>query len=99
MSGGHFDYMQYRFNDISAEIDRLIEENDSTGKDEWRNDIGNHYPREIIGKFREAAHAVRVAAGMVQRVDYLVSGNDGEESFLRRWKDGVRKSWGKNSRD
>jgi len=48
---------------------------------------------ETIEKFREAAHTLRQAAEMAQRVDWLVSGDDGEDSFMRRWEKEVRHSW------
>ncbi|MBW1902859.1 MAG: hypothetical protein JRJ20_14710 [Deltaproteobacteria bacterium] len=70
MSGGYFDYAQYRM-----------------------EDIGRHYPPEIIERFREAAHTIRQAQEMAQRVDWLVSDDDGEKSFLRRWTDEVRESF------
>ncbi len=91
MSGGHFNYAQYRMEDIAIEIDRLVDENDSTEKDSWGEDISLHYPPEIIERFRQAAHTIRQAQEMAQRVDWLVSGDDGEESFMSRWNDEVRK--------
>jgi hypothetical protein len=78
MSGGHFDYSQHYIKDIAAEIESLIETNDST-------DIGYHYEKETIAKFKEAVKTLRKAAVMAQRVDWLVSGDDGEGSFHRRW--------------
>ena len=39
---------------------------------------------------REAAHTLRQAAEMAQRVDCLLSGDDDEDAFLRRWDIKVR---------
>jgi len=89
MSGGHFDYAQHRIEDIADSIDKLVEENDSTEKDEWGNDIGRHYPSDIINQFKETAHTLRRAQAMAQRVDYLVSDDDGEETFRERWANEV----------
>jgi len=83
MSGGHFDYNQYRIEEIADDIDRLIRTNNS------RRD----YPPDILNKFREAEHTLRQAADMVQRVDWLVSCDDGEESFRSRWAKEVRPYW------
>ena len=81
MSGGHFDYTQFRMEDIAVEIDDLI----------GRNNITEYsYPSEIIARFAEAAHTIRQAQEMAQRVDWLVSGDDGEESFMSRWDNEVR---------
>ena len=93
MSGGHFDYAQYRIDDIALEIDEVIESNDDQTPNEWGGKKGNEYPTAIIEKFKEAAHTLRQAQEMAQRVDWLLSGDDGEDSFLRRWDEEVRGYW------
>ena len=82
--------MQHRINDIAAEIDELINSNDNDNKDRFGEEIGRFYNPDIIEKFMEASHCLKQAAEMAQRVDYLVSGDDGEESFRSRWKKEVR---------
>ena len=42
------------------------------------------YPKEIQEKFEEALKALRIAEIYAQRVDWYLSGDDGEESFLQR---------------
>jgi hypothetical protein len=44
------------------------------------------YPKEVIEKFKEAVIVLRKAAVYAQRVDWLLSGDDGEETFLERLK-------------
>ena len=90
MSGGFFDYAQYRMEDIAREIYELIRSNDNTEKNRWGYDKGLHFPPHIIDRFEEAAHTIRQAQEMAQRIDYLVSGDDGEETFMSRWDDEVR---------
>jgi hypothetical protein len=77
MSGGHFEYQQYRLNDLAGEVERLIATN---GNNEWRN-----YSSETIAKFKEAVDVLRKAEEMLQRIDWLVSGDDGEETFHKIW--------------
>lgn len=89
MSGGHFDYNQYQIFDIEQEIRELIESNDDQSLDEWGTKRGREYSSEIIEKFKEALITLEKARNMVRRIDYLVSGDDGPESFLRRWKEDV----------
>jgi hypothetical protein len=96
MSGGHFDYEQYRINDIALEIYEVIESNDDKTPNEWGGKKGNEYPPTIIEKFKEASHTLRQAQEMAQRVDWLLSGDDSEDSFLRRWDEEVREYWKKN---
>jgi hypothetical protein len=97
MSGGHFQYQQYRIEDIAKDIDELIGSNNDHSKNEWGDTRGRNYPPEVIEKFRETAHTLRQAAEMAQRVDWLVSCDDGEDSFLRRWEKEVRPYYTKNN--
>ena len=87
MSGGHFQYQQFQFGMIVESIRSVIENNDSTEDDGFGHDVGIHLPPDIIAKFVETANAVERAEKMVTRVDWLLSGDDGEDSFRRRWKE------------
>jgi hypothetical protein len=40
-------------------------------------------------RFRAAVDWLRYAETAVQRIDYLVSGDDGPESFIERWDEEV----------
>ena len=93
MSGGHFDYDQYKIEDIATSIEEEIASNNSDAVDEFGDSIGANYPDEVIERFKYAAHTLRQAAEMAQRVDWLLSGDDGEDSFLRRWDDEVRENY------
>ena len=92
MSGGHIGYHRHRLEDIAFEIEELIAMNNSEALDRFGERIGNGYPKEIIEKFDDAVHTLRQAAEMVQRIDYLLSGDDGQESFLRLWQTEVQKA-------
>lgn len=85
MSGGRFSYKQYHINDIADEIEVVIETNDSNEMNEWGDRKGAHLPPDIIERFQDAVHALRQAAKMAHRIDWLLSGDDGEESFRARW--------------
>ena len=74
MSGGHFDYIQFRLTDFAEEV-RVCA---FRGRDE--------YSPETLARFEECAQTVKRAGDMLQRVDWLVSGDDGEESFHKRWE-------------
>jgi hypothetical protein len=87
MSGGHFNYDQYKIAEMAEDILLLIENNDSTDQDDWGDDIGRHYPPEIIDRFKKAEATLLQAAKMVTRIDWLLSGDDGEDSFIRRWNE------------
>jgi hypothetical protein len=107
MSGGHFDYDQYKIGYIADSIESQIERNgrrktkeelreQSWIDKEWleRNpeDINYYeYPPEVIEKFKEAVNILRRAQIYAHRIDWLLSGDDGEESFLRRLKEDLSK--------
>ena len=89
MSGGHIGYHQHRLTDIAFEIEELIAMNNCEALDRFGEKIGNGYPPEVIEKFEEAVHTLRQSAEMVQRIDYLLSGDDGQDTFLRLWQEEV----------
>lgn len=72
MSGGHFDYAQHKITDIVSKVEELIENN-------WRE-----FTPATIASFRVGSFFLRVAAVYAQRIDWLVSGDDGEETFHQR---------------
>lgn len=74
MSGGHFNYGQFNIEGLADEIESLI-------------DANTNYSDETIEKFRLAEKAVRQAAIMVKRIDWLVCDDDGEDTFHARWKE------------
>lgn len=74
MSGGHFDYKQYHIGEISASISEIIQENDSSY--EFKDDT--------ILKFKSAVLFLELSQILAQRIDWLLSGDDGEETFHER---------------
>ncbi|MDD4182092.1 MAG: hypothetical protein PHE87_10745 [Victivallaceae bacterium] len=91
MSGGHFDHNEWHIDGIAEIIEELIASNKDDSLDEWGYTRGRFYTDETIQKFEEAAQLLRKAARMVHRIDYLVSDDDGEESFHRRWDEEVER--------
>ena len=93
MSGGHFDYWQHHISHIADEIDTLIFHNGSTDVDEYGDRKYQEYPPDIIEAFKRGVNLLREAYVYAQRIDWLVSGDDGEDSFRKRLKadlDGLR---------
>lgn len=84
MSGGHFDYKQYNLDYIADEVEQLILTNNSTELNEWGDTKGRHYSDKTIVEFKNALHFLRLAKIYAQRIDWLVSGDDGEDSFHSR---------------
>jgi hypothetical protein len=84
MSGGHFQYKQYELGHMADEIEQIILDNDSEEVNEYGDTKGYGYSPETIEAFEYARIALLQAQIYVQRIDWLVSGDDGEDSFHRR---------------
>ena len=87
MSGGHFEYQEYKIDEIAESIDHYI---DGTGEeDESANACG--FKPETLEELKTAIAILRKAYIYAKRIDYLLSGDDGEESFHRRLKEELSK--------
>ena len=84
MSGGHFNYRQHTLLDMVDDIRFAILMNDSKEKNECGDNIGNRYSPETIAEFEKAVKALKLAYVYAQRIDWLLSGDDGEDSFHKR---------------
>jgi hypothetical protein len=87
MSGGYFDYIQFRFDDVLEQIQGLIDNNNVTTDD--RN--ARNYSPETIEKFEFAFNALNNAKIYLHRIDWLVSNDDSEESFHKRLQEDFSK--------
>lgn len=77
ISGGHFDYNQHRIRDIADSIESTIAKNPES---EYK------FSDKTIALFRKGVKALLVAETYAQRIDWLLSGDDGEETFHERLK-------------
>ena len=99
MSGGAFDYNQYRIRDISEEIDSIIRKQGKVipKSERWESEeyLRQHpeegyyykYPDDILQSFKDGYKALRIAEIYAQRINWLLSDDDGEESFRERLKE------------
>ncbi len=97
MSGGAFDYKQYYIDDIIEHIGRIVRavEEGDIGEDDgtyqtpsyWEKSLLADSKEEVKEEFRKALKALRIAACYAQRIDWFLSGDDGEDSFLKRLKE------------
>jgi len=92
MSGGHWNYIQYRLDNVVEDIKDIIDNNGSGNLDQ--NDdcyVYGNWPDDIIDKFKETANTLDKASRMIHRLDWLLSGDDGEDSFRKRWEEEIEK--------
>ena len=88
MSGGHFDYNQYRIREIADEVERLIKTNNTDPAPEFGY-YARSYSTETINLFKIALITLRTAEIYTRRIDWLVSGDDGEDDFHRRLNEDI----------
>jgi len=79
MLGGFFEYQQYRLNDMADQIQNIHDTNDE-------DMIEDRYSVETRIEFRKAIIALQIARIYVDRIDWLLSGDDSEETFHKRLK-------------
>lgn len=88
MSGGRWDYQDYRIHDIADTFEDTIEHNNE--KPEWDYDWqGQVYPDNVIEEFKKGYAILKLAEIYAHRADWLLSGDDGDDSFIRRLKENV----------
>jgi hypothetical protein len=104
MSGGHFDYLQSRLEyDVIDVIQKIVDNNnkeiplkerDSYRDNDWyekypEDKLYSNYSNETIQEFKNGIEAVKKAYIYIQRIDWLLSGDDGEDSFHERLKENL----------
>ena len=85
MSGGHFDYEQNRIPEMIENIEEEIAYRSKPRYSQW-GDI-EPYSKETLKELLKGVEILKKAYVYAQRIDYLFSGDDGEESFLTRLKE------------
>ena len=85
MSGGTFDHNDAHITMIANEVEQQIVENPQ------------ELTPETLKVFQAALNHLRKAAVLVHRIDWLLAGDDGEDTFQERLNDDLRqlKDWEK----
>lgn len=90
MSGGRFSYQQYNIWQIAEEIQNVIDNNNDESLNEWGDRRGRDYSPEVVARLQEGVRALKTAYVYAHRIDWLLSDDDGEESFLKRLEKELR---------
>lgn len=93
MSGGYFDYTQYNIDRIADEIENIVKNDNRPDEDGYTR----HYADSTLRKLLEGVQALRVASVYAQRIDWLLSGDDGENTFHERLKEDLYEISGKKA--
>lgn len=91
MSGGHFDYQQYRIEDIADDIRSFLDQKSWEKEDEYGHKPYQDITPEVIQAMEDGYQILLKAAVYAQRIDWYLSGDDGANTFLKRLKDGLTK--------
>ena len=89
MSGGYYDYDQWRISNIASEITQVIRDAEDKILSEWSDgslkwDFKNP---QTLEEFKKAVYLLRIAYVYAQRIDWLLSADDGEDTFHERLKE------------
>ena len=97
MSGGAFEYQQYHIEEIADSIEQeIIEAGREIPKEIWAknhwygnsfDDSGRTYPtyeRKTIDIMKRAVYVLRMAYIYAKRIDWMLSGDDGEDTLVER---------------
>ena len=103
MSGGAFDYRQRYIEDIADEIEQEIIEagreipQEIWAKNHWYassfDDSDRTYPtyeRKTIDIMKRAVYVLRMAYIYAKRIDWMLSGDDSEESWVKRLEEDLK---------
>jgi hypothetical protein len=84
MSGGHFgDYDYYKVSQFADELEVDVDNNNKPDEYGWKS---NHDP-EVIEYLKEQLPKMRKMAEIMRHIDYLYSGDHGDDSFMERIKE------------
>lgn len=91
MSGGYFDYTQFKIQDAEAKLEErlLVASNPDLN---WDINFDVDEPPEVIEKYFLALEYLRKARKALHLVDLNISGDTSSDRFLERWKTEVDNS-------
>lgn len=95
MSGGTFEYAQYRIRDIIDSVKEIIKNNNKkvpNRKHDWEAEYYSQYSKETINEFKKGLKYLKLAQIYAQRIDWLIAGDDGEETFHERLKEDLNEA-------
>lgn len=102
MSGGHFNYDQYKIEEIAEDIQQELDNQGKEKSDHELITMGDYYekypeerfnptyPENIQAEFKNAVKALNIAKVYAHRIDWYLSGDDGEDTFLMRLKEELK---------
>ena len=81
MSGGHFEYGCFAVSRFADELQHEIDINDDETKDEFGGTRGRCFSLYTMERIRTAHKIIETAGKLARELEWLYSGDHGEESF------------------
>ena len=95
MSGGAFDYLQFKFEDIADSIQDILDKQGQPREDSFSSweaiDVYETFSPEVQTKFKEAIKIIKKAFIYAHRIDWFLSGDDSEKNFLKQLEEDLNK--------
>ena len=82
MSGGHFDYGCFAISRFAEELQHEIEINDDETENQYGDRIGAGFSDFTMERIRTAHKIIETAGKLAKEIEWLYSGDHGEESYL-----------------
>lgn len=83
MSGGYFDYNCFRISQFADELKHEIEINNDESINEYGDKRGFGFEKETLSRLVTAQAIIETASKLSREIEWLYSGDHGEESFNR----------------
>jgi len=81
MSGGYFDYQEYRINDIaeSIRLEYIKGQRSSYSEGEFKKKL----PKEILAEMFDLYQSLELSYKRIHDLDYFLSGDHSEDTYLK----------------
>lgn len=92
MSGGHFDYDDFKIKQIGEELEIIAETNEKLKEQEIPEDnysmkaFYSRIPEDIIEDIKFSGKLLKIMGDVVHEIDYYLSGDTGDDSYRERVK-------------
>lgn len=90
MSGGMFEYKQHYINDIIDSIKNEMEDKQFHDALNMEFNDDEIMKQKIVEEFNKGLYYLKMASFYAQRIDWVLSGDDGFKTFLNRINEDIK---------
>jgi len=92
MSGGHFNYDSSVMSRFADDLKHELDINDTSEKDEYGDKVGARYSKKTVAVLKRCHAIIAIAGDLAKEIEWLYSGDHGEESFLKLARPTLKKT-------